>query len=77
MKLTYAPKRIGYKNDGYVTRGQLAYLDYNRHMNRKQLKKKDGTPVFVARFGKRSEQWFLAPVPEPKKYEYIPGKKLR
>lgn len=76
MKLTYTPKRIGYKNDAYITRSQLAFLDYKRHLNRPQLKRKDKTPVFVTRFGKRSAQWFIAPVPEPKKYIYIPSNKF-
>ena len=37
---------------------------------------KDKTPVFVTRLGKRSAQWFIAPVPEPKKYIYIPSNKF-
>ena len=74
--MTYCPKRIGYKNDAYITRHQLAYLDYNKHIDREQLKRKNGTPVFVRRFGKRTMQWFLAAVKEPKKYSYIPGTQL-
>lgn len=40
LVLAYCPKRIGYKNDAYITRHQLAYLDFNGHLNRGQLQKK-------------------------------------
>ena len=50
----------------------LAYLDYNHHIDRKQMLKADGTPFFVARFGKRMKQWFASPVKESKTYSYIP-----
>ncbi|XP_066925524.1 uncharacterized protein [Clytia hemisphaerica] len=72
LKLVYTPKRIGYKNESYISRGQLTVLDHNRHLNRPQLKRKDGTPVFSSSFGKRSKQWYVVPVPVPKTYSYIP-----
>ena len=36
----------------------LAFIDYNTHLGEDQLTKFDGTPVFVARFGKRAKQWY-------------------
>ncbi|XP_057291839.1 uncharacterized protein LOC130614426 [Hydractinia symbiolongicarpus] len=71
LVLAYCPKRIGYKNDAYITRHQLAYLDFNGHLNRGQLQKKDGSLVYVRRYGKRTKQWFLVAVPKPKDYIYI------
>ena len=36
----------------------LAFIDYNIHLGEDQLTKFDGTPVFAARFGKRTKQWY-------------------
>ena len=58
MVLTYCTKRIGYINDAYIARHMLAFIDYNTHLGEDQLTKFDGTPVFVARFGKRTKQWY-------------------
>ena len=71
--LEYCSKRIGYKNDAFVTRTQLAYLDYNSHLNRPQLERKDGTLPFGRRFGKRTKMWYATPVPVAKSYSYVPG----
>ena len=73
MVLTYCPKRIGYKNDAYIAKHMLAFIDYNSHLGRKQLERSDGTPVFVARFGKRTKQWYATPVLCEKEYSYVPG----
>ena len=40
----------------------LAFIDCNTHLGRDQLTKSDGTPVFVARFRKRTKQWYATPV---------------
>ena len=39
----------------------LAFIDYNTHLGGDQLTKLDGKPVFVARFGKRTKQWYATP----------------
>jgi len=71
LVLTYCPKRIGYKNDAYITRHQMAYIDFNTHLGRTQMKRKNGEPVWVKKYGKRTKEWFVAPLPEPKTYPYI------
>ena len=51
----------------------LAFIDYNSHLGRPQLQQADSSLVFVARFGKRTKQWYAAPVPCAKTYSYIPS----
>ena len=51
----------------------LTFIDYNTHLGRDQLTKSYGTPVFVARFGKRTKQWYATPVLCEKAYSYVPG----
>ena len=51
----------------------LAFIDYNSHLGRDQLTKLDGTPVFVARFRKRTKHWYATPVRCEKTYSYVPG----
>ena len=76
MILEYCSKRIGYRNDAFISRHQLACMDYNTHVERVQLKRKDGTLVFGRRWGKRTKRWHAVPVPVPKTYSYIPGSYL-
>ena len=71
--LSYAPKRIGYKHDAYVARVQLAFIDHNSHLSRQQLKTKDGKPVYTRKWGRRTSQWHVVPIPVPKTYSYVPG----
>ena len=69
----YAPKRIGYKHDGYVARMEAAYIDHNSHLDRPQLTTKDGKLVFTRKWNKRSARWHDVPVPTPKTYPYAAG----
>ena len=69
--LSYAPKRIGYKHDAYVARVQLAFIDHNSHLNRQQLKTKDGKPVYTRKWGRHTSQWHVVPIPVPKTYSYV------
>eukprot|EP00794_Sanderia_malayensis_P001873 gene1873-2116_t len=65
--LEYCPKRIGYKHDAFTTRHQLAYIDYNHHSGRSQMKTKGGELVYMRKWGKRTKNWHVVPVAEPKK----------
>ena len=69
----YAPKRIGYKHNGYVARMEAAYIDYNSHSNQSQMTTKDGKKVFTRKWSKRSTRWVDVPVPAPKQYPYAAG----
>eukprot|EP00794_Sanderia_malayensis_P012427 gene12427-13712_t len=71
--LEYCPKRIGYKHDAFTSRYQLAYIDYNHHSGRSQMKTKGGELVYMRKWGKRTKNWHVVPVAEPKKYNYIKG----
>ena len=64
---SYAPKRIGYKHDGYVARMEAAYIDYNSHLDREQMTT-DGKKVFSRKWSKRSSRWHDVPVPCPKTF---------
>ena len=68
----YAPKRIGYKHDGYVARMEAAYIDHNSHLDREQITTKEGK-VLSRKWSKRSAQWHDVPVPSPKSYLYLAG----
>ena len=65
LMTAYAPKRIGYKHDGYVVRMEAAYIDHNSHLDRPQLMTKDGKLVFTRKWSKRSARWHDVPVPYP------------
>ena len=71
--LEYCSKRHGYKHDAFVTRHQLAYLDHNNHLDREQLKRKNGTLAFARRWGKRTKQWHVVKVPVPKSFPHVSG----
>ena len=71
--LSYAPKRIGYKHDAYVARVQLAFIDHNKHLNRPQLKTRDGKLVYTRKWGRRTSKWQVVPIPVSKTYSYMPG----
>eukprot|EP00112_Aurelia_sp_Birch-Aquarium-sp1_P018080 Seg4264.2 transcript_id=Seg4264.2/GoldUCD/mRNA.D3Y31 product="hypothetical protein" protein_id=Seg4264.2/GoldUCD/D3Y31 len=47
-------------------------MDHNRHLNRMQLRRKDGSLAFGRRWGKRTKSWHAVIVPEPKTYPHIP-----
>ena len=70
--LSYAPKRIGYKHDAYVARVQLAFIDHNYHLDRQQLTTQDGKPVYTRKWGRRTSQWHVVPIPVSKTYSYVP-----
>ena len=69
----YAPKRIGYKHDGYVARMEAAYIDHNSHIGREQMITKDGKKVYTRKWSKRSKRWLDVPIPSPKSYPYSAG----
>ena len=71
LMTAYAPKRIGYKHDGYVARMESAYIDHNSHLDRPQMTTKDGWKVFSRKWSKRSARWHDVPVPSPKTYTYM------
>ena len=68
----YAPKRTGYKHDGYTARMQLTCLDHNTYCKRRR---KDGTLV-SCKWSKRTGRLCAVPVYTKKDYAHIPGKAL-
>lgn len=73
--LKYAPKREHFSYNGMVARTQLAMLDHNAHVNRKQAVVRKGTKQGEKRFNvvcpKQRKNWVAKPIKEPKSYEYI------
>ncbi|XP_072170258.1 uncharacterized protein [Diadema setosum] len=70
--LMYATKRSYFHPVGYTTRVLLAVLDVNHHADRKQAKTEDGRLRWGKRWNKRTKQFTVFPIKEPKTYLYIP-----
>ncbi|XP_067017883.1 uncharacterized protein [Acropora muricata] len=67
MLLKYAPKRIAFVYEVFTGRILLAALDHNFHMFRKNLEGQ-----FKKKYSKRSGNWRVEPVKEPKQYPHLP-----
>ena len=57
----------------YVARVQFAFIDHNKHLNRPQLKTRDGKLVYTRKWGRRTSKWQVVPIPVSKTYSYMPG----
>ncbi|XP_067844712.1 uncharacterized protein [Heptranchias perlo] len=71
--LMYASKRHSYDYQSYKLRNYLAAIDYNHHLDRSQAKNVDGTPMYRAKYSKRTKRWHTEAVKEDKKYDYVPN----
>ena len=71
MLLKYASKRYSFQNESFTTRGYLAAIDHNMHVNRPYLYTKSGKPVYCRKYSKRSGRWTVWQVKAPKEYKYI------
>ncbi|XP_007896577.1 uncharacterized protein LOC103181728 [Callorhinchus milii] len=69
----YASGRHSYDYLSYKLRNYIAAIDYNHHLHRPQAKNMDGTPMFRARYSKRTKSWHTEAVKEDKKYDYVPN----
>ena len=72
LTLGYAAKRFVYDYVALRARTQLATIDHNKHVGRRQRVDKNGQPVFSRRFNKRSRRYATIPVKAGKQYTYLP-----
>lgn len=67
----YCPKREHFQLPGMIARTQLAVLDHNNNLNRKQAKTKRGDPKFRYPYSKVSQNWVAKPVLEQKDMSHL------
>ena len=71
----YCPKRQHFSYKGMQARAQLAVLDHNTNVGRKQAIRKKGTQAGQLRykqvFTKRRKTWVVKPLKEPKSYAFV------
>ena len=58
-------------NDVFRARTQLAVLDHNHHLHRKQVVTREG-PAYHRQWKRRTKEWDVTPRKENKDYSYIP-----
>ncbi|CAG0903502.1 unnamed protein product [Cyprideis torosa] len=69
--LKYSTKRIHFPYSGMRARSQMSILDHNLNLGRKQaVNKKTGELRFNRKWSKKTKQWIVTPVLEPKKYDF-------
>ena len=71
LMLKYCPKRLCFSYEGMYARTQLAVLDHNSGIGRKQATTQDGTPRVKTQFSKVSNQWVVKDIRESKNKTYI------
>lgn len=71
LLLKYCPKRLSFSYKGMHARTQLAILDHNSGLNRKQVVTKDNELRFKTQYSKSTGQWVAKKVLEPKSRHYI------
>jgi len=69
--LKYAPKRQHFSYGGMQTRLQLAALDHNHGVDRKQVTDSTGNPLVRQVFSKGRKTWHLRNVYQKKEYTYL------
>ncbi|XP_062570141.1 uncharacterized protein LOC134232209 [Saccostrea cucullata] len=69
----YASKHHSYNPPLYRCRNRLVALDYNHHINRNVLVKKDGATQYQRSYNKKSGRWAVHPVKEKQNFPYIPS----
>lgn len=72
MMLKYASKRIAFSYDVFITRILLAALDHNFHLFRDDLKDSTGQVRYKKQYSKRSRNWKVEPLKDPKCYPHWP-----
>ena len=70
--LYVAVSKYYFRDQSYITRIQLAVLNYNNHLNRQNAKNKEGELMYARKFQKQTKKWDVTPVKEHKKYSYTP-----
>ncbi|CAG0894765.1 unnamed protein product, partial [Cyprideis torosa] len=69
--LKYSSKRIHFPYSGMRARSQMSILVHNLNLGRKQaVNKKTGELRFNRKWSKKTKQWIVTPVLEPKKYDF-------
>lgn len=68
MLLKYCSKRLGFSHEGMLMRTELAVLDHNFGLGRKQAACKDGRLKYKIVFPKRTREWVAKHRYEPKCY---------
>ena len=73
----YVPKREHFSYNGMVARTQLAILDHNANVGRKQAEIKKGASQGEKRYkiacGKQRKNWVAKEIKEPKTYQHVEG----
>lgn len=67
----YCPKREHFSFLGMMARHQLAILDNNKNVDRKQARTKSGEKKFKYQSSKVTKQWSAKPVPEKKDMSHL------
>ena len=71
MLLKYAPKRQHFHYSGMQTRLQLAALDHNKNVDRKEVEDTEGNPLVRQVYSKSRKNWYLRNVYQEKEYTYL------
>ena len=69
--LKYCPKRLKFSYEGMYARTQLAVMDHNSNLSRKQALTKNNEPRSKVNFSKVTTNWAPKKVLEPKSRMYI------
>ncbi|KAL0153959.1 hypothetical protein M9458_050716 [Cirrhinus mrigala] len=69
VTLKYAPKRLHFAYDSMRARTELAIIDHNMNIGRKQ-KTLEGNPQYKYVYTKTTQQWVAKPVYEPTSQEF-------
>ena len=71
LKLKYCPKRLAFSYKGMYARTQLAVLDHNENLGRKQAVTKSNKKREKFQFSKVTKQWVVKEVKEQKTRHYV------
>ena len=63
---------ICFRNNAFVGRTYLAAIDHNSHVHRKAAVTAEGKPKYNKVYSKRSQNWRVTAVKEPKTYNFWP-----
>ncbi|CAB4037439.1 Hypothetical predicted protein, partial [Paramuricea clavata] len=66
------PKYVTFRNEAFVGRTYLAAIDHNSHTFRKAAITDDGKPKYNKVYSKRSRNWRITAVKDPKTYNFWP-----
>ena len=71
LKLKYCPKRLSFSYEGMYARTQLAVLDHNENLGRKQAVTKANKKREKLQYSKVTKQWVVKDVKEQKSRQYV------